>query len=51
MATEFVAEAGRGAGSLPWPPNVEGGEIKRKREIKRLIILFLSHKDRVQEFV
>jgi len=39
MATEFVAEAGRGAGSLPWPPNVEGGEIERKRGIRGLIIL------------
>jgi len=29
----------RGTGSLPWPPNVEGGEIERKRGIRGLIIL------------
>ena len=37
MTTEFVAGADRGAGSLPWPPNVEECEIERKREIRELI--------------
>ena len=45
MTTEFVAGADRGAGSLPWPPNVEECEIERKREIRGLIILCLTLKD------
>ena len=38
-ATEFVALAGNGAGRFFWVLNDEGGEIERKREIRKWFVL------------